>query len=127
MAEPLYKGYSSFEFESKDTFLLTDVELVKLDLLNHIFTRKGECVKMPTFGTQIPDLAFEPLDQVTLDILYEELQLVFDFDPRVETISIQLTPDFDASSVEAVCRLTYVELAVTETLELNIEVGQNAV
>ena len=70
MAGPIYKGYSSFEFQARDTFLLTDVELVKLDLLNHIFTRRGERVKMAQFGTRIPDLAFEPLDQETLDILY---------------------------------------------------------
>lgn len=126
MAEPIYKGYSSFEFQSNDTFLLTDVELVKLDLLNHIFTRRGERVKMPTFGTRIPDLAFEPLDQETLDILYEDLVLVFDFDPRVETESITITPDFDASSVEARARLRYIELAVVDTLDLNIEVGQSA-
>ena len=126
MAEPIYKGYSSFEFQARDTFLLTDVELVKLDLLNHIFTRRGERVKMAQFGTRIPDLAFEPLDQETLDILYEDLDMVFKFDPRVEAENITITPNYDENSVEARARLRYIELAVVDTLDLNITVGQNA-
>ena len=59
MAKGLYRGYSSYEYQNKKTFSVTDVELVKLDLLNHIFTRKGDRVMMPNFGTRIPDLAFE--------------------------------------------------------------------
>ena len=126
MAGPLYKGFSSFEYERNDTFLITDVELVKLDLLNHIFTRRGERVMMPTFGTQIPDLVFEPLDEETLGILRSELEFVFNFDPRVEIIDLIITPNFDESRVEARANLMYIELAVTETLDLNIDFGQSA-
>ena len=126
MAEPVYKGYSSFEYEKNDTFLITDVELVKLDLLNHIFTRRGERVMMPTFGTQIPDLVFEPLDDTTLAILESELLEVINFDPRVELIDLIITPNFDESRVEARANLRYIELAVTETLDLNIDFGQSA-
>ena len=126
MPAPVYKGYSSFEFEQNDTFLLTDVQLVKLDLLNHIFTRRGERVMMPTFGTQIPDLVFEPLDDTTLAILESELLTVINFDPRVELIDLIITPNFDASSVEARANLRYIELAVTESLDLNISFGQSA-
>ena len=86
----LYKGYSSFEFERVKQFSLTDVELVKLDILNHIFTRRGSRVMMPTFGTVIPDLVFEPLDAETTEILEDELRSVFDFDPRVEIVSFDL-------------------------------------
>lgn len=127
MAAPIYKGYSSFEFEKNETFLLTDVELVKLDLLNHIFTRRGERVMMPTFGTLIPDLVFEPLDDDTLGILRSELELVFDYDPRVEVVDLIITPNFDQSLVEARANLRYIELAVTDTLDLNIEFGQSAI
>lgn len=126
MAEPIYKGFSSFEYERADTFQLTDVELVKMDLLNHIFTRRGERVMMPTFGTQIPDLVFDPLDDITLGILESELLTVFNFDPRVEVIELIITPNFDQSSVEARANLRYIELAVTETLDLNIDFGQSA-
>jgi len=71
----IYKGYSTFEFEKSKTLTLRDVELVKLDLLNHLFTQKGARVMMPTFGTIIPELVFEPLDEDTLDELHSPITI----------------------------------------------------
>ena len=91
----LYRGYSSFEFERIGSFRIQDVELIKLDLLNHIFTRRGERVFMPRFGTIIPDLVFEPIDDETVETVESELRLVIDFDPRVELLdlSVRLNPN----------------------------------
>jgi len=116
----LYKGYSSFEFERIKQFDIVDVELVKLDLLNHIFTRRGSRVMMPTFGTVIPDLVFEPLDDQTTEILEDELRMVFDFDPRVETVSLTLNVQEDQHTVTASAQLFYVELDIVDNFELNI-------
>lgn len=120
MAKGLYKGYSSHEYFPRKTFSIQDVELVKLDLLNHIFTRRGERVMMPAFGTRIPDLAFEPLDDITLGILEEDLRMVFDFDPRVQLLELVITPLHDDNSVTAAARLLYVELNTVDNLDLNI-------
>ena len=116
----LYRGYSTYEYQRAKTFVLTDIELVKMDLLNHIYTRKGERVMMPNFGTRIPDLAFEPLDQITLDILDEDLRAVFDFDPRVQLLELNINPQYDANAVVASAYLLYIELNMTGTLDLNI-------
>ena len=121
----LYKGFSSYEYERSKTFRLTNVDLVKLDLLNHIYTRKGERVFMPTFGTRIPDLAFEPLDDITLDILRNDLIAVFTFDPRVELLELDIIPNYDTNSVVAAARLLYVELNMDDILELNIVFDQS--
>lgn len=126
MAKGLYRGFSSYEYEKSKSFKITDVELVKLDLLNHIFTRKGERVMMPTWGTRIPDLAFEPLDEITLDILRNDLIDVIKFDPRVELLELQVIPNYDANTVVAAARLLYVELNMTDVLELNIVFDQGA-
>lgn len=115
-----YKGYSSFEFERVKEFALTDVELVKMDLLNHIYTRKGSRVMMPTFGTVIPDLVFEPLDSSTTEILEDELRSVFEFDPRVEIITFDLLVEEDQNQVTADVQLYYVELDIIDNFELNI-------
>lgn len=120
MTKGLYRGYSSYEYQNKKTFSVTDVELVKLDLLNHIFTRKGERVMMPKFGTRIPDLAFEPLDGITLNILEEDLRAVFEFDPRVELLSLAIVPVYDSNTVIASAKLLYVELNMTGSLDINI-------
>lgn len=116
----LYKGYSSFEFERIKQFELTDVELVKMDLLNHIFTRRGSRVMMPTFGTVIPDLVFEPLDEQTTEILEDELRTVFDFDPRVEIVSLDLVVEEDLHTITVAVQLFYVELDIVDNFELNI-------
>ena len=120
MKKSRYVGYSSYEYQNKKTFNVVDVELVKLDLLNHIFTRKGERVMMPQFGTRIPDLAFEPLDDMTLMILETDLRSVVTFDPRVELINMSIIPYPDENRVEASVTLFYIELDVTDTLDLNI-------
>jgi len=117
----LYRGYSSFEFENTGSFRINDVELIKLDLLNHIFTRRGERVMMPRFGTIIPDLVFEPLDDETLETLESELRLVFDFDPRVELLDLEVTPDADTNAVTIAARIQCVELDTVELMNLNIE------
>ena len=117
----LYKGYSSFEFERKKTFKLRDVELVKMDSLNHIFTKKGERVMMPNFGTVIPEMAFEPLDGETESIVREEVLRVINYDPRVELVNIETNPDYDSNSLYVGAQLFYIELGLTENFELNIE------
>ena len=116
----LYKGFSSYEFERVKEFAISDVELVKLDLLNHIFTRRGSRVMMPTFGTVIPDLVFEPLDAITTEILEDELRKVIDFDPRVEIVKFQLLVEEDIHSVTLDAQLFYVELDIIDNFELNI-------
>lgn len=121
MATGLYKGYSSYEYQPRKTFSIQDIELVKLDLLNHIFTRKGERVMMPAFGTRIPDLAFEPLDPITLSILEEDLRMVVNFDPRVSLIEMNIIPMYDTGTVTATMKLLYVELNMVGTLDLNIQ------
>lgn len=117
----LYRGYSSFEFESNKTFKLRDIELVKLDLLNHIFTKRGERVMLPDFGTIIPEVLFEPLTAELVDAITEEIVRVINYDPRVELIDIQSNPDYDRSTVSVAANTFYVELDLVDNFELNIE------
>lgn len=117
----LYRGYSTFEYERNKSLSITDIDLVQLDLLNHIFTVKGTRVMMPDFGTNIPILAFEPLDELLIDEVYTELLSVFDYDPRVDVISLRIVPDFDNSSVVATARLRYIELNTVDDFDLNIQ------
>lgn len=117
----LYKGFSTFHFQKTKNFLVTDMECVKRDLLNHIFTLQGTRVMMPTFGTIIPQLTFEPLDQDTIDTLQSELQRVFNYDPRVQLLQLNVSPDYDNNTVTATANLLYIELNMVDTLELNIQ------
>lgn len=117
----LYKGFSSFEFQANKTFKLYDIELVKMDLLNHIFTKQGERVMMPNFGTIIPEMVFEPLDNETVDTVTSEVLRVINYDPRVEIIDFEARPNFDEGTITVAARLFYIELNIVDDFELNIE------
>lgn len=117
----LYKGFSTQEFETNKSLVLRDVELVKRDLLNHIFTRRGERVKMPTYGTVIPDIIFDPLDEQTIEIIEQDLLTVVDFDPRVTLRSINIVPLYDDNVLVASLDLNYVELDFNDVLDIRLE------
>jgi phage baseplate assembly protein W len=75
---------------------------------------------MPTFGTRIPDLPFEPLDDITLGILREDLEQVFKFDPRVNVLQMTITPDYDNNTVLVTARLLYIEFNIIDNFNLNL-------
>jgi len=117
---PIYKGFNSFEYLNTRQFTLTEVDIVKADLLNHIFTTKGERVHMSNFGTTIPELTFEPLDQLLVEEIEEQLIAVFEFDPRVELLDLQIIPAYDYNTVQASAELLFIELNMVDRLELNL-------
>ena len=71
--DTLYRGISFRNFSKNKSIKLYDVELIKKGILNNIFTRRGERVKMFMYGTRIPDIIFEPLDDVSLGIIEEDV------------------------------------------------------
>lgn len=117
----LYKGFSTQQYENRKTFVLRDVELVKRDLLNHIFTSKGERVKMPTYGTIIPDVVFEPLDDITIRAIRRDLLTVIAYDPRVTERSLELVPYYDKNSLLIIMDLDYVEIGMNDILEIKLQ------
>lgn len=116
-----YIGFSTRQYEKNKSFILTDVDLVKQDLLNHIFTRKGERVKMPTFGTRIPDLVYEPLDASALDIITTDLTAVFKYDPRVTLNNLRVIPLYEDSAVKAIADVTFIYLNFNDQMDIHIE------
>ena len=100
-------------------FRRTGKELVKSDLLYHIFTKKGERVMMPDFGTNLQDLVFEPNDPITRNQILNEIQAVIDQDPRVELIRNTLTFDENSHIITVDVLLRFIELEVVDTLNIS--------
>lgn len=125
MTKAIYRGFSTqknLDVRGK-TFSTADIETVKVDLLNHIYTIRGERLMLPNFGTRIPLMAFEPLDPTTLKIIEEDLRAVFEYDPRVELIEVALVPLPDNNTILALCDVQYLELNFEETIRLEFKVG----
>ena len=121
MIPKLYRGFSTSNFLKHRTFAVYDVELVKQDIINHIYTRVGERVMLPTFGTSIPDMVFEQFDQSTIGIIREDILRVINYDPRVRLQQLTVQPNFDNQILNVSARVQYVELNLTGTIDLNIE------
>ena len=119
----LYKGYSSVDYAQRRTFALTDLELVKRDLMNHIYTRRGSRRMMSDYGTMIPDVPFELLTESLIEAVYSDLERVFDADPRVDIIRINVTPAYDNNALTISALLRYVELNVVDALTFDVNVG----
>lgn len=119
MARSIYRGFSTASWSKRKTFTLADADLVKQDLLNHIYTDRGSRVMMPDFGTRIPTLAFEPNDETTRKIIEEDLTYVFNYDPRVRLLNLSVVTLPDNNAIMAVADILYVEFNTEE--RLNIE------
>jgi phage baseplate assembly protein W len=117
----IYKGFSSDNYEKNGTFVLTDLELVKADILRHIFTKKGDRVMMPTFGTIIPDILFEPLTSDLVDLVRSDIETVLRYDPRVQLIRLSVEPLYDQSAIVIFADLFYIELNLQDRLDIRID------
>lgn len=82
----LYRGFSTIDRAKK--FRLTDVDLVKRDLLNHFSVRKGERLMNPNFGTIIWGMLFEPMDENTRQLVVDDVTRIVGYDPRINLTNI---------------------------------------
>lgn len=121
MAKSIYKGFSTHDWGTRKSFSLTNIDLVKRDLLNHIYTLKGSRVMMPDFGTRIPMMAFEPGDEETRLAVEQDLREVFEYDPRVQLLSLTVLNLPDNNAIIALADLLYVEFEVRDTLRIEFK------
>ena len=69
----LFKGFSTAD-KIRAPYTLVDSELVKRDLLNQLYTKKGERVMRPEYGTIIYDLLMDPNIPELEEIVKEEIK-----------------------------------------------------
>ena len=87
-----YKGFSTVAGVKSNQ--LYDLDIIKQDLLNHFYTRKGERVMNPNFGSIIWDLLYDPLDESTKEDIIEDCKHIINSDPRVSLVSVNVE-DFE--------------------------------
>jgi phage baseplate assembly protein W len=111
-----YYGYTTID-RIKGSKTLTDIDLAKRDLMNHFYTRKGERVQNPEFGSILPDLVFEPLDSITESSAYEDVKRIIDSDPRwIEIETLLNKPEEHTLNIKV--RLQYNDTGTEEELFL---------
>jgi phage baseplate assembly protein W len=85
----LYKGFSTIGRYKK--FRVTDIDLIKQDLINHFSVRKGEKLMQPNFGTIIWSLLFEPMTDAVHQAIVDDVKLIVGYDPRTNLETINIT------------------------------------
>ncbi len=83
-----YKGFSTVAGVKSNQ--LYDMDIIKQDLLNHFYTRKGERVMNPEFGSIIWDMLYEPLDESTKEDIMDDCRRIINQDPRVSLVSAHI-------------------------------------
>jgi phage baseplate assembly protein W len=112
-----YKGFSSSQFNRN--FKLYDIELVKQDILNHFYIRKGEKLNNPNFGTIIWDLIFEPFTNDVQKLIVEDVEEIINYDPRIEVESIFVDSTDVGIRIEAV--VNYLQFDVSEKMQFDFD------
>jgi len=118
-----FKGISTVD-KDHAPYTLTDRELIKRDLLNTFYTRKGERVMRPNYGSIIWDLLMDPQDTLSEHDIRADVERIINADPRVtlidavviaaeHTIRIDVTINFVQYQSSDILYLEYVREATS--------------
>ena len=113
-----YRGFSTVSQDTQN-FALYDFALIKQDILNNFYVRKGERLMQPDFGCIIWDLLFEPLTPDVQNAILENVNEIFNNDPRVQATNILVTP-YD-NGIQIQCDLKYFLYNLQEALQMRFD------
>lgn len=100
-------------------YTLTDRELVKRDLLNIFYTRRGERVMRPSHGSKIWDILMNPSDGNTEQEILDDVERIVSKDPRVNLVNTKIYMlDY---TIRVEITLQYVNLDSVDTLYLEFK------
>jgi phage baseplate assembly protein W len=116
-AKYTYRGFSSSE--SNKNFKLYDINLVKQDLINHFYIRKGEKLENPEFGTVIWDMLFEPFTPDVKEIIAKDVEAIINYDPRITVQEVQIDSTDQGMRIQV--ELIYRPFNITEKMTLDFD------
>ena len=117
----MYRGFSTIGRDRK--FRLTDFELVKQDLINHFYIRKGEKLMNPDFGTIIWNVVHEPLTEDLKSVIVTDIKAIAGYDPRISVDNVVIT-EYD-QGIQVELQLRYVQTNQTNLLNLQFDNQNN--
>lgn len=118
VAPKMYKGFSTVS-ENTENFSLYDFQLIQQDILNHFYTRQGERLMNPEFGTVIWDLLFEPLTEDLKQLILNNVNEIINYDPRVTASQVTVTQY--ESGIQLECMLTYLPYNISQAMQIRFD------
>lgn len=113
----MYRGFSTIGQNRK--FRLTDFELVKRDILNHFYIRKGEKLMNPSFGTIIWNVLHEPFTEDLKVVIQDDIKNIANSDPRVSFDNIIVT-EYD-QGIQILLELRYLQTNQVNLMNLQFD------
>ena len=113
----LYKGFSTYNRKRK--FALTDYELVKQDLFNHLNIRKGEKLMNPNFGTIIWGMLFEPFTPELKNMIIEDIRRIVSYEPRLGLNQLIVQEYYNGIQIDIT--VTYKTENFVDTIKMNFD------
>jgi phage baseplate assembly protein W len=112
-----YKGFSSKEL--KKNYKLYDIDLVKQDLINHFYIRKGEKLENPDFGTIIWDMLFEQFTEDVKTMIAKDVESIINYDPRI--VVNEVLVDSTDQGIRIQADIVYIPFNVTERMTFDFD------
>lgn len=113
----IYKGFSTVG--RTKNYRLTDFDLVKQDILNHFYIRKGEKLMNPKFGTIIWNVLHEPFTDDLKSVIQEDIKSIASYDPRVSFDNIVVT-EYD-QGIQILLELRYLQTDQSSLMNLQFD------
>lgn len=110
---PYFVGFNTIN-QSSPPYSLTNIDIVKRDILNQFATPLGSRVMLPNFGTRIFEMLFDPFDEFTKNAIIEDAVRVVQSDPRVSLQQINVFQQDQTLNV--IMMLNFIPEAITDSL-----------
>ena len=118
-----YKGFSSKEITKN--YKLYDIDLVKQDIINHFYIRKGEKLENPEFGTVIWDLIFEQFTEEVKTIIAKDVEDIINYDPRIAVNEVLI--DSTEQGIRIQADVTYVPFNINERMTFDFDKNNSVI
>ncbi len=112
-----YKGFNSKE--TAKNYKIYDIDLVKQDLINHFYIRKGEKLENPEFGTIIWDMLFEQFTEDIKEMIAKDVETIINYDPRIVVNEVLI--DSTDIGIRIQADVTYIPFNINERMTFDFD------
>jgi phage baseplate assembly protein W len=101
MASDVYLNKQLNKRESlKDLAAIYDIEAVKNSIVTAFLTAPGDKILNPTYGIDLRQYLFEPIDDFIIDIITDDIENKLpEMEPRVQVIGVKVEGDEDNNTI----------------------------
>jgi len=108
--------------ETKDVLKKVDINAVKQSMKILLFTNFGERLFRPDIGSGLNAVLFEPMDNISSNVLAKKIQIVLENnEPRVTVQRVDVIPNYDENEYEVTIFFKVLGISQTSSLSITLE------